>query len=174
MAVPSELFSPARPASISPSMPPCSRVGSLPYVPAFFCLAILYLAKFVETGKMYRSYGDNFGGYYDTSSNFLTNSYKYLFTPLFQFTSFTKLIISFENMFLLLLFILALCRLNINYQKSFFTKPEVIFSILFFILGIIVLSNFTSNMGISVRQKWMVLPSFLLIIINLIHLPRKQ
>ena len=46
-------------------------------------------------------------------------------------------------------------------------KKEILFSILFFTCGVIILSNFTSNIGISSRQKWMMMPSLFLFLIPL-------
>jgi hypothetical protein len=70
------------------------------------------------------------------------------------------LIISFENLFL----ILFLIYLFINFRISLFLKKKknIDLIVLFYIIiSTILLTQTTSNLGIAFRQKWMIL-SFLI------------
>jgi hypothetical protein len=67
------------------------------------------------------------------------------------------LIISFENLFLML----VLIYLFINFRISLFFKKKKNIDfvvLLYIIISTILLTQTTSNLGIAFRQKWMILP----------------
>jgi len=121
--------------------------------------------NFSEKGAMFRNYSIYYSGWYETGNNIFSNSLKYLFYPLFDFSNLNRFIISFENILILLFFL----RVTFNYDQKIFNqmikKKEMLFSILFFTIMLVALSNFTANIGISARQKWMMMPFLFLLII---------
>lgn len=131
------------------------------FSPTYFNLVV----NFSEQGATTRNYSKQFSGWYETGNNIFSNSFKYLLYPLFDFSTLNKIIISSENI-LILLFVL---KASLNYNKKLFNKlikkKLMIFSILFFAIMLVTLSNFTANIGISARQKWMMMPFLFLFII---------
>ena len=123
------------------------------------------LVNFSEKGAMFRNYSNGYAGWYETGNNIFSNSLKYLFYPLFDFSNLNRSIISLENILILLFFL----RMTFNYDQKIFNqmikKKEILFSILFFTIMLVALSNFTANIGISARQKWMMMPFLFLLII---------
>lgn len=123
------------------------------------------IVNFSDEGATFRNYSNGYAGWYETGNNIFLNSLKYLLYPLFDFSSLNKSIISLENI-LILLFV---SRVFLNYDQKIFNqmikKKEILFSILFFTIMLVVLSNFTANIGISARQKWMMMPFLFLLII---------
>ncbi|MEZ9747787.1 hypothetical protein AB4320_24200 [Vibrio splendidus] len=95
--------------------------------------------------------------------------FSYLFRPLpFEINSITTLLSSLENVILLLMFSFSLMiyfkvkarKVKFDFQVSFFV---------FYILGsLTILATTTANLGIAVRQKWMVMPFIILISLTLI------
>ena len=102
-------------------------------------------------------------GYIEKSPyNLIPNYFIYLFYPINIFHQNSLYILSsFENIFLILFFIL------LGYYKNFkkLINLDYIFLILF-ILILTILSVRTMNYGISVRQKWMILPILYIFFIN--------
>lgn len=123
------------------------------------------LINFFEIGSISRNYMNEFDGWYATNSNILLNSFKYLLYPLMDFSNLSRLIISFENISILFLILTAI----LNFKKKIFIQiireKKIIFFLLYFIIMLILLSNFTSNIGISTRQKWMIMPFLFLFIV---------
>jgi hypothetical protein len=89
--------------------------------------------------------------------------FAYLFRPLFfDATSALSLIVSIENLFMLLLFIKFFVPSAAEMIKdSSFTMR---YNFIFFLSTLILLSMTTNNLGIAVRQKTMILPSFLVLL----------
>lgn len=135
------------------------------FIPNYYNLIV----NFLDEGKVFRNYSTEFAGWYETDNNIFLNSFKYLLYPLFDFRSLTRIIISLENILILLLVLKA----SLNYDRKIFNqvikKKEIIFSILFFTIMLFTLSNFTSNIGISARQKWMMMPFLFLFIIPFLN-----
>ena len=71
---------------------------------------------FFEKGTMFRSYGSQYSGWYETGNNILVNSILYIFYPIFDFSSLQRIIISFENILISLTVLIAFK----NYKKNFF------------------------------------------------------
>ena len=131
------------------------------FSPNFFNMAV----NFFEEGYKVRNYSNQFSGWYETGNNVFSNSFKYLLYPLFDFSTLKKIIMSSENVLILLLVLKA----SLNFDKRIFIqitkKKEIVFSILFFTIMLVTLSNFTANIGISARQKWMMMPFLFLFMI---------
>lgn len=94
--------------------------------------------------------------------NYILRILNYFFSPFFfnTYNNIMLLIISFENLFL----ILFLIYLFINFRISLFFKKKknIDLIVLFYIIiSTILLTQTTSNLGIAFRQKWMIL-SFLI------------
>ena len=96
-----------------------------------------------------------------------TKLFTYLFRPLpFKAHSFTALLASLENIFLLYLFVLGLiAKLN---NKGVVANPDLntLFLLIYSITALLLLSNTTANLGITVRQKWMILPFLIILFIS--------
>ena len=90
---------------------------------------------------------------------------KYLYKPLFNFSGASNILLSIENIILLCILIYAIIHFRYFLTKRIMFTNEFIFSIVLFFLGLYVLSNFTANIGISSRQKWMILPCFFIFIL---------
>ena len=77
----------------------------------------------------------------------------------------SRAIISFENIAILFLILKTI----LNFKKKIFIQithdKNIIFFLVYFIIMLILLSNFTSNIGISARQKWMIMPFLFLFIV---------
>ena len=124
-----------------------------------------FLINFFETGSISRNYMNNFSGWYETNNNIFLNSLKYLLYPLMDFSNLSRAIISFENIAILFLILKTI----LNFKKKIFIQithdKNIIFFLVYFIIMLILLSNFTSNIGISARQKWMIMPFLFLFIV---------
>jgi hypothetical protein len=84
------------------------------------------------------------------------------------------LVVSFENLILLYMTFLLCTKRFIrsfnNHRNSFFLRLN-----LFYLLsGAIILSSTTANLGIAVRQKTMLLPSFIIIVMMQLYLKFSQ
>ena len=120
------------------------------------------IIEYIEKRQTYNQSG---GGGIDISTmSFPEQIWTYIFRPLpFEAHNFTSLVVSFDNLFLLFIFILFI--------KSFFMKScyrdkidfNIIFMIVFSLSALLILSTTTANLGISVRQKWMFLPFLIFI-----------
>lgn len=91
--------------------------------------------------------------------------FSYLYRPmLFEANGFMGLIIAVENLFLL--WLLVYFGWRILQQKS--RKIEgfaLVFFLLYFFGTLFVLANTTANLGIAIRQKWMILPPLLMVLL---------
>jgi len=88
--------------------------------------------------------------------------FTYLFRPLFiDAPGMTGTIASIENVVLLIVFFMSLPPLYklLRSDRSFFC----VFNFSYFLIGWILAAMITANLGISNRQKWMILPAFLII-----------
>ena len=83
---------------------------------------------------------------------------------MYDLSSLTRIIISFENILFCLVFLIGMMNINKKLLFELLKKNEIIFALVFFICGVLILSNFTANIGISTRQKWMMMPSLILFI----------
>ena len=103
---------------------------------------------------------------------FLVNSILYIFYPIFDLSSLQRIIISFENILISLTVLIAVKK----YEKKFFLnllkKKEIFYGLIFFIRRSLAF-EFSANIGINSRQKWMVLPSLLIFIAPLIFKSKK-
>ena len=133
--------------------------------PNYFYLIV----NFSEQGEIFRNYSNGHKGWYETGNNILSNSLKYLLYPIFDFSTLNRSVMSIENILIISLFLIA-C---LNYDKIIFVKmikkKEILFLILFFIISLVTLSNFTANIGISARQKWMMTPFLILFLVPFLN-----
>ena len=84
--------------------------------------------------------------------------FAYLFLPLFEVPGILGTLASIENLALLLFFLFFLGPNLATLLKT--TKFEVRAHVLFACVATIVLATTTANLGISLRQKYMIFPSF--------------
>lgn len=88
--------------------------------------------------------------------------FTYLFRPmLFEGISLLQILVGFENLFLLFLaveFLMKLVRLRISRRDL--NVPQLTYGVFVWIL----LAMTTANLGIAVRQKWMIAPPLLVMI----------
>ena len=109
---------------------------------------------------------DGFGGGIDISSMpFILKLFTYCFRPLpYEAHSLLSFLSSLDNMILIMLFTVSLFSAVTSKGKIFSLSDskENRWLLLFFALGVLViLSSTTSNLGISMRQKWMFMPILL-------------
>lgn len=83
--------------------------------------------------------------------------FTYLFRPLpYEAHNFVALMASFENLFLLFLILSIIIK---NYRQiKYLLKGEEFILLIYFLLGLLLLGNLVSNLGIASRQKWMIMP----------------
>ena len=117
---------------------------------------------FIEKQAGYATTGD---AAVDTSQYpFLLKVFTFMYRPLFiDAKNIMMLANSFENLIYIGLTVLIVHRYSISFlikRKSLFYTVNVIF----FILFVSILSQTTGNLGLTVRQKLMCIPSFLSII----------
>jgi len=112
------------------------------------------VSQYVEKRQSYNQ--DGGGGIDISSMNIIEQVFTYLFRPLpFEAHSLSSLLASFDNLFLLFLFILFV-RAYIRNKPFKLINYNFIF--LYSVLLILILSSTTANLGIAVRQKWMFMP----------------
>jgi hypothetical protein len=117
-----------------------------------------HLINFFEVGTKVRNYGNNYPGWYETNSNILLNSFKYFLYPLFDFSTVFRAGVSVENILILFLILKAILNFNRERFIKIINEKQILFSFVFFIVMLILLSNWTANIGINTRQKWMIMP----------------
>ena len=126
-------------------------------------ISINSLKEFTNQRATSNFYGD---GSIDISSmSFNLKLFSYIFRPLpYEAHSLLSLVSSLENLFLLIVFIYSLFSILKFKKKKFILnhpKENRWFLLIFSVFSLILLSNVTSNLGISARQKWMFLPILL-------------
>jgi hypothetical protein len=124
-----------------------------------------------------QGYNQDGGGGIDISSMSLPMQlFTYLFRPLpFEASNFLSLAASLDNLLLLCVFLLGVY----GFLKSFKYKrntPEHNKSLLwiFSISSWLILSVTTSNLGISIRQKWMFAPILIFLFISMVANRKKE
>jgi len=98
-------------------------------------------------------------------SNFIYLLFSYLFRPsIFEVNNLFFMIIALDNLMLLLF---VIYRLVICIKFKFQISSEIVFiSLIFFILSLILLTITSNNLGIALRQKWMLIPFLIIILSN--------
>jgi len=115
-----------------------------------------------------QSYNADGGSSVDISSMSLPmQMLTYMYRPLpFEAHSIFALLASFDN---LLLILLSLIGLFYIFRKN---KPSVnsnrLFLWLYFYISLIMLATTTANLGIAMRQKWMILPFLIFLLLSVI------
>ncbi|MQZ32256.1 hypothetical protein F4U02_14830 [Acinetobacter haemolyticus] len=115
-----------------------------------------------------QSYNADGGSSVDISSMSLPmQMLTYMYRPLpFEAHSIFALLASFDN---LLLILLSLIGLFYIFKKN---KPSVnsnrLFLWLYFYISLIILATTTANLGIAMRQKWMILPFLIFLLLSVI------
>ena len=150
---------------------PISKAGivfGLQYAGLGGASGISDVADYFETRQGYNMSG---GGSVDIAGmSVLMRLITYLFRPLFFDASGPLgLVSSFENLIILVLFLVFASRLFTEksqlsaFSRSFFT--------LFVIVSLFVLANTIANLGIAMRQKWMFLPMLFVLMFSYIGNP---
>jgi len=122
------------------------------------------LKAYIDTRQELNTSGGSSLQLYDM--NFLSQLIAFMFRPLpFEIRNFMDLIISLENSFLLMIFIISL--LNLNSLKIKFRKHLSI--IIYIVVTWSLLAMTTANLGIAVRQKWMILPLLIYLIFFILN-----
>ena len=126
-------------------------------------VSIDLVKDFINKRQGYNLYGG--GGIDITSMPLLLKLFTYSFRPLpYEAHSFLSFLSSLDNVILLTVFTLSLFSVIISKGKMFSLSDskENRWFLLFFALTVLVISSATtSNLGISVRQKWMSMPILL-------------
>lgn len=141
----------------------------LPLIFKFFRVGNVSLEAIQIAIQLNESYESTAGTYIDMSAYPLwLKAFTYLFRPLF-FDSPNIILLEYsaENLIFLLL---TLSLLRLSFPLWINTQPRIIkFSLIFFILGTLVLSNGLSVFGLFIRQKTMVFLFLILVIIGFIY-----
>jgi hypothetical protein len=126
---------------------------------------------YVDKRQRYNMEG---GGAVDISSMSLpVQMFTYLFRPLpFEAHSITSLAVSFENVGLIVILILAFGKRSKGRKSTH--HVDKVFLAVFSVSVWLILATTTANLGIAVRQKWMFLPMIILLAVSLIGKKRKQ
>lgn len=107
------------------------------------------------------------GGHLNLSikdSNFLFLLFSYLFRPsIFEVNNLFYMIVAIDNLFILLF---VIYRLFFCIKFKFKISSDIVFiSLIFFTITLLLLTLTSTNLGIALRQKWMILP-FLIILLS--------
>ena len=140
------------------------------FLPSYF----EFLLNFLEKGNLQRNYSSELSGWYKTDNNILKNVILYIMYPIFDYGSLTRVIISVENSLICFVILLAILKFEKKLFLDLIKEREILFGIAFFLLGVLLLSNFSANIGINSRQKWMFLPSFLIFLAPFIAKSKKH
>ncbi len=120
------------------------------------------LGSYVEQRQNYNLQGTSVDL---TSMNYFSQVFTYLFRPLpIEANSFNSFISSIDNFILLLFTIVLLFQIklkNNKYRKVYNTN----FLLFYSVIALTMLATTTANLGIAVRQKWMVLPVILILLL---------
>ena len=159
---------------------------------AFFCTAIMVplglsysgvigedgaggdIIEYVDSRQSYNQEG---GGAIDISSLGLPMQlFTYAFRPLpFEAHSAASLIASFDNTFLLLIFVLGVFKtINKVRNKSQILLSGHVMLWSFSIVSWFVLALTTANSGIAVRQKWMFFPIIIFLMFSMINRSKRK
>jgi len=132
-------------------------------------LSINQVSDYIETRQSYNMGG---GGGIDISELTLpAQVFTYMFRPLpYEAHSLTSFISSIDNMILLMISLYGIRFFKVKYCEFFCIRVFIFYCF----LGLYLLSTTTANLGISVRQKWMVMPIFLFLILFFISRKRKN
>tara|TARA_Y100000389_G_C17429468_1_gene501665 strand:- start:1501 stop:1857 length:357 start_codon:yes stop_codon:yes gene_type:complete len=106
--------------------------------------------------------------------NIFTQLFTYLFRPLpLEAHNIFAVLTSFENIIFLFLFVVGIMK-KFN-GKTVSAHPDIntSFFLIYGVTTLLILSMTTANFGISVRQKWMFLPFFIVLLISFITQRKK-
>ena len=111
---------------------------------------------FLESGAIQRKYFLPVSEWNDVqNSNPLFLWISFIFTPIFNLENPRNIVISLENIILIIALIILIFNTDI---KKLNENDEAKFFIIFFLVTSFVMSIFTYQVGIYWRQKWMLLP----------------
>lgn len=131
-----------------------------------------YFINFLERGSNIRYANSFFDGHIETYgiNNFIL-TIKFIFFPLYNFSTFKASIISLENIIVVFLISYLIVK-----EKIFLYSNSLLnLFLLFLVISIsFVLSNFISNTGIISRQKIIITISLILIIVNCLNIKYKK
>ena len=103
--------------------------------------------------------------------NTLYQMFTYLYRPhLFEFHNLKSFYASIDNIILFLFTFISLFFIFNNKIKG----PSYIFLISLFISNLFILSKTTANLGIAVRQKWMIVPILIILLLSLYNKKNKN
>lgn len=93
----------------------------------------------------------------------------YMYRPLpFEAHSVAALAASVDNMLLIILSLIAFNLLLRNRRGIFERDRALLFSFVYTFLSWLILASTTANLGIAMRQKWMIVPILVILLINLV------
>lgn len=147
-----------------------SLMGAVVIVPVMFLYVGLgdevSAQRILEVVEKRQGYNQKGGGAIDISSMSLPEQlFSYFFRPLpHEANSFFALLSSIDNLFLFAVFVLFLLSVvKVKRKEIIMNHPKENrwFLLIFSITAAIIFSMTTSNLGISMRQKWMIMPILL-------------
>ncbi len=100
--------------------------------------------------------------------------FSYLYRPLFlDANGLNGLIVSLENLVLCLFCFLAFV-VFIRGRRPSLPLFTSIFFVIYIVVSLFLLANSTANLGIAIRQKWMILPMLLVLCMSIVFKPRRS
>jgi hypothetical protein len=94
--------------------------------------------------------------------------FTYLFRPLpYEAFSFTSMVASLENVLIISVFLYLAYRWFVKNNAFIKLDYVLLYSLCYSVLSVVILSFTTANLGIAVRQKWMVLPILFYLLFSL-------
>tara|TARA_B110000902_G_C14106112_1_gene512536 strand:- start:104 stop:712 length:609 start_codon:yes stop_codon:yes gene_type:complete len=136
---------------------------TLQYVGLNEIISVDLVKDYISVRQGYNMLGG--GGINISAMPFISKIFTYSFRPLpYEAHSFLSFLSSIDNLILLIILILSLFTglISKGEKFSFSDSKENRWFLLIFALGVMIASSYTtSNLGISVRQKWMYMPIML-------------
>lgn len=136
---------------------------TLQYVGLNEIISVDLVKDYISVRQGYNMLGG--GGINISAMPFISKIFTYSFRPLpYEAHSFLSFLSSIDNLILLIILILSLLTglISKGEKFSFSDSKENRWFLLIFALGVMIASSYTtSNLGISVRQKWMYMPIML-------------
>ncbi len=126
--------------------------------------------EYIETRQEYNQSG---GGGIDISQmSYPMKMFTYMFRPLpNEAASFSSLMASVDNTFILIVFCFGFYWF---FKNNNINKRNYYFLIIYGVLGWSILAMTTANLGIAVRQKWMIIPFFFFVFLFSMYSYKKR
>ncbi|OZB49293.1 MAG: hypothetical protein B7X60_01700 [Polynucleobacter sp. 39-45-136] len=101
--------------------------------------------------------------------------FSYMFRPsIFDVHSVISIAAAFDNFIMIYLFVIGIVGVVKHFFKDWHKNISYLFSLTYSILCWLILATTTANMGIAVRQKWMIAPFLIFLLVSTLDYKRPQ